>query len=659
MMPDTALESMSGGKAARKLAPRRAAKLAPELAPKLALCIALLLVAGYVHHRWWQFLCDDAFIALRYAHNLWRYGEALYNPWALSPPAAAGVEGYTSPLWVFLLAGLGGMGAPLGEAALCLCALGALAALGASAGLAADPGFALGLGRIKADLALARGSWSGPGEILDKEEPAADRAAVLAMIWCIALLVATPEFVVWASGGLESSCATALGLWACFFYRRARMGPFHAAAALASLARLDTLLWIAGFVLAGSRGTLWARLRDGWGRPACLWWLLPLFHLLWRRYYYGAWLPHTWEVKRHGAALALDWGLGYLWAWGSASFLGLVLLLALPWTWRQRDAWGLILVNCGYAVAVGGDFMAYSRFLLPATCMTAALGGQAAAQIILGVGGPSSSPSSSPRARSEADRSREPRPQTRDPRGEGRSSPSPPSPSSPSSWPALARRGRALGVALLVWSIPLGLALRISSRVEADRERGWLQPPGGKGLRSWLSGGAQSLGFGARTDIGAASWGFESVAAMEQFAAIRLAAGRVFAQSWPPTTVASVGAAGAFPFAADFVVYDLYGLVDPTVRDFGRAVTPRRARPGHTWVGGKAWIEHRKPELRCEIGWAGLFAPSSRDLRQRVGRGKGYGWECVETGPVRLRTREKEGLASHFYCCLRAAKNSS
>ena len=50
---------------------------------------------------WWAFwfLCDDAFIAFRYAANLLHGWGLVWNP-----PPFAPVEGYTSFLWVVLLA---------------------------------------------------------------------------------------------------------------------------------------------------------------------------------------------------------------------------------------------------------------------------------------------------------------------------------------------------------------------------------------------------------------------------------------------------------------------------------------------------------------------------------------------------------------------------
>ena len=78
----------------------RSARGGSERAARAAICAAAVAGLLYGWALFW-FLCDDAFIAFRYASNSrlgWGY---TWNP----PPFRA-VEGYTSFLWVLLLDGV-------------------------------------------------------------------------------------------------------------------------------------------------------------------------------------------------------------------------------------------------------------------------------------------------------------------------------------------------------------------------------------------------------------------------------------------------------------------------------------------------------------------------------------------------------------------------
>ena len=55
------------------------------------------LVALIAHALFYRFLCDDAFISFRYAHNLATGQGLVFNP------GFARVEGYTNFLWVIAL----------------------------------------------------------------------------------------------------------------------------------------------------------------------------------------------------------------------------------------------------------------------------------------------------------------------------------------------------------------------------------------------------------------------------------------------------------------------------------------------------------------------------------------------------------------------------
>ncbi|HFE45887.1 MAG TPA: hypothetical protein ENJ18_10430, partial [Nannocystis exedens] len=97
--------------------------------------------------------------------------------------------------------------------------------------------------------------------------------------------------------------------------------------------------------------------------------------LIFRRLYYGAWVPNTWLIKSHGALLRETHGVPYLMTWIGALGLREPMMAALLLLLRVRH---LVLVLpiaalAAYAWSVGGDFMAYSRFLLLASALVAVL----------------------------------------------------------------------------------------------------------------------------------------------------------------------------------------------------------------------------------------------------------------------------------------------
>lgn len=319
-------------------------------------------VAFLVHLREWSFWCDDAFISFRYAHNLGQHGELVYN---LAPHER--VEGYTNFLWVLVL-GLGdAVGirpetlAPILTATASLAALWLVACIGAQL-------------RRRFGPVQARGGTSA-FELQDLLAPA--------------LLVTVPEFVVWGSSGLETSFALALGLLSVWLWLDGRMTGAAVAAAATGLTRLDGLMWIAAF------GIGWLAVvgleRRGRGGASVPWrrvaiasatFVLPLAAaFVFRRVYYGEWLPNTWAVKQHGAALRDVYGVGYLKFW--AGSLRLVWLAPLLLLLRPRHLpLGLpIVAQLVWAWSIGGDFMAYGRFLLPATTLLALWIGLALAEV--------------------------------------------------------------------------------------------------------------------------------------------------------------------------------------------------------------------------------------------------------------------------------------
>src|SRR4051812_20680858 len=131
------------------------------LQPRWLLAAIALLALWHAH--WYDFFCDDAFIALRYAKNLSEHHELTYN-------LGQRVEGFTSPLWVLLVSSLGSTGITFVHAA---------QLLGAGAGLLSFWALAVFWDELEPE---------APGLVL---APAA------------ALAVCAP-FAAWVLGGLET-----------------------------------------------------------------------------------------------------------------------------------------------------------------------------------------------------------------------------------------------------------------------------------------------------------------------------------------------------------------------------------------------------------------------------------------------------------------------
>lgn len=279
-------------------------------------------------HVW---LCDDAFISFRYADK-WLEGSGLvFN-------RGDRVEGYTNFLWVVELAVLKklfGIELPSGAQLLSFSYTAATIAL--TAWIAArSPQRTL---RI----------W----------------VAVLALV----LLLTERGFAVWASGGLETRQFTFFVLlgYAALSERgddfRARVGGSMALAA-AQLTRPEGLMLagvgVGAFLLERA---LARRLRV----RAVLEVALPVLtitlgHFLWRRLYYGDWLPNTYYAKH----VRPWWEMGavYFGALGIESALYLLLPLTLVGLWlrARRGRFGFLAVSSAalalhglYVAQIGGD----------------------------------------------------------------------------------------------------------------------------------------------------------------------------------------------------------------------------------------------------------------------------------------------------------------
>jgi hypothetical protein len=277
-------------------------------------------------------LCDDAFISLRYAENLVAGHGLVFN-------AGEYVEGYSNFLWVVLTA--------------CAIVLGM------------DPiAFVQGLGilclgaTVLVTHGIARRIWPDAGSF-----PLA------------ALLVAFHSHLLqFASCGLETLgfvlLVTCTAGWLVQPQRPRDYLMASFASVLAAITRPDGGLVGA---VAGLR-VLWLASRNRSLRPV-LWFALPgvlLFipFLFWRHAYYGDWLPNTFYAKSAHDPYP-DQGLFYVTSFLNAYWIfwpAAVATLILPWAGRRAGALSwlslLAMAYLIFVVWVGGDFM-FARFCLP------------------------------------------------------------------------------------------------------------------------------------------------------------------------------------------------------------------------------------------------------------------------------------------------------
>jgi hypothetical protein len=309
-----------------------------------AACL-LLLAWGLWRALALAWVCDDGFVSLRYAQNLLAGHGLVYN-------AGERVEGYTNLLWTLLLAGLMRAGLdPLRAAEL--------------------PGVAAYLW-----LALALAHWSFR-QARDAGRPFLPLAAGFVLL--------SPDFQVWATGGLETSLFSALAAQALVLTRlpgAPGRRPLAAGGLLALLAltRPDGLLFaavgVASWWLPPARFARADRLRHATATLAPVLLVLALW-VPWKLAYYGELLPTAFHSKS-AARPWLSQGLAYLGLYLAQNWVLAAALCAWPWLaratrgrapaqarWDERCFLGGALLFAAWVVWVGGDFM-FARRLLPA-----------------------------------------------------------------------------------------------------------------------------------------------------------------------------------------------------------------------------------------------------------------------------------------------------
>ena len=321
--------------------------------------LALLVVAAgalVAHSLVFNFVTDDAYISFVYARNLARHGQLVFNV------GEKAVEGYTNFLWTLLLAAFLKVGLAPELMSRVLGTAFAVATLGVTAWLSR---------RLRAG-----GAGRGDnGEPVDWSPWDALPALLLAGV---------PGYACWASGGLETQMFTFFvtlgGAWhlAELLDDAAPRKRTALAFGLAALTRPEGILF---FAIVGLHRLLFklarrqlAPTRADLVAVGCFL-LLVVPHFLWRRWYYGWWLPNTFYIKSSGIGGHWQQGGYYLWRVVVDFHVWVVPLVAVAGFAARRERGARLLLGYAalavgifavYVASVAGDFMGLYRFIMPA-----------------------------------------------------------------------------------------------------------------------------------------------------------------------------------------------------------------------------------------------------------------------------------------------------
>jgi arabinofuranosyltransferase len=318
------------------------------LAWRVVLVACLSAVAVFGASRL-AFLCDDAYITFRHVSNAMDGHGLVWN----APPFEP-VEGYTGFLWAILLWMV-------------------WAWCGVEPPAAAN-GLSIACGVLTFWLVAVAAF-----RLRDRRGLASTLVAAV----CLAVLVGHRTFLQWMTGGLETALFNlAFTGWVLLAFRAPAgrdgrwLATWSTLAVMAALTRPDGLLLVAATAAVAVTSGLLRRL--AW-RVALLG-ITPLLavglHVLWRRSFYGEWLPNTYFAK-----VTAPWpeaGWRYLYCFTVESGLWVWVLLALVWavvrgvraqtSWWQRTTGHLpavaavaaTVVHVGfYVLRIGGDHFEY------------------------------------------------------------------------------------------------------------------------------------------------------------------------------------------------------------------------------------------------------------------------------------------------------------
>ncbi len=332
--------------------PRKPAKPQPNLWPPIA-ALAILAYGLYraIDLRW---ICDDAFITMRYVKNFVEGNGLVYN-------VGERVEGYTHFLWLMILA--------------------------ASQAIGFDP--------VDASMWLGIASYAGILVLLlaisfreHKKNPKA-----LWLPLAAALFALNYDTAEWASGGLETSFYTLLilGAFYLWFYSRfsekRRLLLAGITLTLVSLTRPDGVLFTATAVvllaISGIKRKQSVRsISKSIGIIVLPSFVIGVPYLVWKYFYYGDILPLTYYAKSANENY-FDQGFFYIWLYfrvyfiSGIAFIAGAIILLYPRK-DKRDAppanasgtpWltafiAMVMYLILFVARVGGDFM-FARFIIP------------------------------------------------------------------------------------------------------------------------------------------------------------------------------------------------------------------------------------------------------------------------------------------------------
>ena len=302
---------------------------------RLALLASLVVLIG--HALFYRFLCDDAFISFRYAHNLAAGHGLVFNP------GFARIEGYTNFLWVVLLAAFDFCGAKPEHVAPVLSILLTVVLWGL----------------------VARAAWRW----------IPDAPFRFAILLPTAWLAVTRSVAVWSTSGLETRLFEVLVVAGVFRLiddvtavadgERGKLPMASIYLALAALTRPDGML-IGGAAMATAAAILAMRRRLRFGdlaAHALVFCGIVGAHLLFRHAYYGDWVPNTYYAKVGGRAW-WDMGSAYLacfaieyavWLWIPFVFAGVRGFLADRRIEAPLLLAAAVLPHALYVASIGGD----------------------------------------------------------------------------------------------------------------------------------------------------------------------------------------------------------------------------------------------------------------------------------------------------------------
>lgn len=320
-----------------------------RIAAWIALPFYLALVARFA------FVCDDAYISFRYARHLVEGKGLVFNAGEPAP-----VEGYSNLLWVLWSAPWIAIGV--------------------------DPGLAACATSIVAGVVLLRRATRHAVVRFDLALPAAVATSLF--------LATLPSFTVWSTSGLET-VPFALAVFATFDAASFASPSWKRAAAWAIVAttlRADGAAWaiaaLACGLVAARRESVEERARARRVAAACVIAVLVavLATTAFRWLYFHELVPNTARVKADLASVRWERGWKYVATWaGTLPAAPIALVAGVVFA---RGAARRTVIACAalfafavlYAAWLGGDFMPFGRYLVPAAPFVAVALGAALAR---------------------------------------------------------------------------------------------------------------------------------------------------------------------------------------------------------------------------------------------------------------------------------------